>query len=219
MGWNTEWRAISVLHTLATYNGTYLLVTQYLVSSVRNWSTSSCFTIIHRCKYSEDLKFWKYRKYYLQYWARPKSRHQWKQNTKSVCDNVWLYDMCHRIWFDIHKYQISPKDWIRRLFSPISHKIYTTYLRGFKTSFNKVTRINSESAFTFIPSSLPMNVRCRMLRYYYEMFIYLMSPIITLTKAYSIRLRNTKNVQEDMNMSMAWNTKLHQTCKRCSMRH
>ena len=33
--------------------------------------------------------------------------------------------------------------------------------------------------------------------------IYLMSPIITLTKAYSIRLRNTKNVQEDINMSMA----------------
>ena len=32
---------------------------------------------------------------------------------------------------------------------------------------------------------------------------YLMSPIITLTKAYSIRLRNTKNVQEDINMSMA----------------
>ena len=51
------------------------------------------------------------------------------------------------------------------------------------------------------------------------MFIYLMSPIITLTKAYSIRLRNTKNVQEDMNMSMAWNTKLHQTCKRCLMWH
>ena len=59
------------------------------------------------------------------------------------------------IVFDIHKYQISPKDWIQRLFSPISHKIYTTYLRGFKTSFNKVTRINSESAFTFILSSLP----------------------------------------------------------------
>ena len=59
------------------------------------------------------------------------------------------------IVFGIHKYQISPKDWILRFFSPISHKIYTTYLRGFKTSFNKVTRINSESAFTFILSSSP----------------------------------------------------------------
>ena len=34
-------------------------------------------------------------------------------------------------------------------------------------------------------------------------YVYLMSPIITLTKAYSIRLRNTKNVQEDINMSIA----------------
>ena len=34
-----------------------------------------------------------------------------------------------------------------------------------------------------------------------------MSPIMTLTKAYSMRLRNTKKVQEDMNMSIAWNNK------------
>ncbi len=31
----------------------------------------------------------------------------------------------------------------------------------------------------------------------------LMSPIMTLTKAYSMRLRNTKMVHEDMNMSIA----------------
>ena len=37
--------------------------------------------------------------------------------------------------------------------------------------------------------------------------ICLMSPIMTLTKAYSMRLRNTKKVQEDMNMSIAWNNK------------
>ena len=34
--------------------------------------------------------------------------------------------------------------------------------------------------------------------------ISLMSPIITLTKAYSMRLKKTKRVQEDINMSMAF---------------
>ena len=34
-----------------------------------------------------------------------------------------------------------------------------------------------------------------------------MSPIITLTNAYSIKLKNTKTVQEDMKMSMAYRYK------------
>ena len=35
--------------------------------------------------------------------------------------------------------------------------------------------------------------------------LYLISPITTLTKAYSMRLRKTKTVQDDMNMSIAYN--------------